>query len=83
LAYLKERDKNTGIKLSRTFIPPVLSINANKVLREYLANTYNLLTSRGNELSGRLSTSGSGGIAEIIDFNMLQALNRNIPLYLP
>lgn len=81
LAYLKERDKNTGIKLSRTFIPPVLSVNANKVLREYLANTYNLLTSRGKELSSRLSTAGSGGIAEIIDFNMLQALNRNIPLY--
>jgi len=81
LAFLKERDKNSGIKLDDSFIPALLSVNANKVLREYLANTQNLLSSRGNELSSRLSTAGTGGIAEIIDFNMLQALNRNIPLY--
>ena len=81
LVYLLERDKNTGIKLDSNYIPPVLSVNADRTLRDYLAHIQNMLASRGEELAGKLSNPGSGGIAEIIDFNMLQILNRNIPLF--
>lgn len=81
LVYLLERDENTGIQLDKNYIPPVISINADKSLRDYLTHIYNMLASRGEELAGKLTNPGSGGIAEIIDFNMLQILNRNIPLY--
>jgi type VI secretion system protein ImpJ len=62
------------------YIPTVLNCQATSVLSDFLKEVQGKLHSRGESLSGRVTTSGRGGVAEIATFLFLQVVNRYEPL---
>lgn len=81
LAFVNERDKNGFVKLSPTFIPPTLYTHSHPVIKNYIEMIQGQLSSRGEILANRLANPSTGGVSDIIDFNMLQIMNRHIPLF--
>jgi type VI secretion system protein ImpJ len=71
-------DKN--IVLDDGYIPPCLDCAASPVLAGFLAEVQGLIHHRGEALGGRVSESGTKGVAEIADFLLLQAVNRYEPV---
>jgi type VI secretion system protein ImpJ len=71
-------DKN--IVLDEGYIPPCLDCAASPVLAGFLSEVQGLIHHRGEALGGRVSESGTKGVAEIADFLLLQAVNRYEPV---
>ncbi|NQZ32442.1 MAG: type VI secretion system baseplate subunit TssK [Oceanospirillaceae bacterium] len=67
---------NGKIRLQQDFIPCIQHIGPSKVLMDFLAQLQGMISSRTRELAGRASEqSGKGGVGEVTDFMLLQALN--------
>jgi type VI secretion system protein ImpJ len=81
LAYISECDKNGILKLSTTFIPPTLYSHASFVIKNYIEDILAQLQSRGDILSTRLANPNTGEVNDIIDLQMLQIMNRYLPLF--
>jgi type VI secretion system protein ImpJ len=81
LAYVSERDKNGILKLSNTFIPPTLYSHASPTIKHYLEDILGQLQNRGDILSTRLANPNTGEVNDIIDLQMLQIMNRHLPLF--
>ncbi|WP_435169971.1 type VI secretion system baseplate subunit TssK [Falsirhodobacter sp. 1013] len=74
--------RNDGqILLDADHVPPVLDCAAARPLADHIAEVAGLLHHRGEALSGRLTESGSRGVAEMSDFLLLQLINRTEPLF--
>lgn len=68
------------IELDDKFIPCSLSSEASKVLSNFFAEFESMINTRAVSLAQRVSgTGGSGGVAEVTDFMLLQLLNRLEP----
>ncbi len=81
LARVVEVRADRQIVLDQQFIPPCLTCQASPVLSGFLAELQGLIHHRGTALAGRVSDSGGrGGVGEIADFLLLQAVNRYEPL---
>jgi type VI secretion system protein ImpJ len=76
-----ERRADNQVVLDKDYIPPMLDIQADPILRNYAVELLGLLKQRGDALGGRLSQTGSGGVSEVADFLLLQTVNRNEPLF--
>ena len=76
-----ERRADNQVQLDRSYIPPLLDVSANAVLKSYVEELWGLLRQRGDALAGRMTQVGSGGVSEIADFLMLQTVNRNEPVF--
>ena len=76
-----ERRADNQVQLARSYIPPLLDVSANAVLKSYVDELLGLLRQRGDALAGRMTQVGSGGVSEIADFLMLQTVNRNEPIF--
>lgn len=71
---------NGKIRLKENFIPCIQHVSASSVIGNFLVELQGMMYSRINELAGRASEqSGKGGVAEVTDFMLLQALNGFAP----
>ncbi|MCK5727480.1 MAG: type VI secretion system baseplate subunit TssK [Thiotrichaceae bacterium] len=81
LAFVNECDQNGFVKLSPAFIPPTLYSHAHPVIKNYIEMIQGQLSSRGEILANRLANPSTDGVSDTIDVNMLQIMNRHIPLF--
>lgn len=72
--------RSDGVKLSNTFVPPVLNVAIETTLRGYLMEVANLVRHRARMLAERIAQPGSSGVSEFADFLLLQLCNRMTPL---
>lgn len=76
-----ERRADGRVVLDTHYVPPMLHAPAQPVLNAYLREVHGMLHQRGEALAARLSQPGRGGTGEIVDFLLLQAINRYQPLF--
>ncbi|MDM0117250.1 type VI secretion system baseplate subunit TssK [Variovorax sp. J22R133] len=76
IARVVERRVDNQVQLDRHFVPPLLDVAGHALVKSWLDELIGLLRQRGNELVGSLTPGGTGGVAEIADFLMLQTINR-------
>ena len=81
VARVLERRVDNQVLLERQLLPPLLDTAAHPLLKGWLDELLGLLRQRAEALAGRLSQGGTGGVAEIADFLLLQTVNRNEPLF--
>ena len=81
VARVVERRTDNQVSLDKTYIPPVLSLSQSPILSGYLREVIGLLNQRGDIMAARLGQPGRGGVAEIAEFLLLQAINRFEPLF--
>jgi type VI secretion system protein ImpJ len=62
-------------------VPPMLHARGHVVLDGYVRELHGLLHQRGEALASRLAQPGRAGVGEIADFLLLEAVNRNEPLF--
>jgi type VI secretion system protein ImpJ len=74
-----ERRPDNKIVLDTSYIPPTLHAPANEILASYLRDVHGLLHQRGEALAARLAQPGRAGVGEIVDFLLLETINRNEP----
>ncbi|MES0868529.1 type VI secretion system protein ImpJ [Pseudovibrio denitrificans] len=67
--------------LDDEYISTCLASHSSSVLYGYIREIWGMLSHRADALAGRVSNSGSKGVAEISDFLLLQTVNRYEPLY--
>ena len=77
LVRVRERREDNQLLLDRAHIPPLLDVRAHAVMRGWLEELLGLLHQRGEALAGRMTQGGTGGVAEIADFMLLQTVNRH------
>jgi type VI secretion system protein ImpJ len=81
VARVVERRADNKIVLDTHYVPPMLHAQGHPILDGYLRELCGLLHQRGEALAARLSQPGRGGVAEIADFLLLEAVNRSEPLF--
>jgi type VI secretion system protein ImpJ len=82
VARVVERRADNKLVLDAQYIPPMLHAPGNAILDGYVRELCGLLHQRGEALAARLSQPGRGGVAEIADFLLLEAVNRSQPLFM-
>lgn len=80
VARIVECKADRQVSLDDRFIPTVARAGAAPVLASFLRELHGLLHQRGEALGGRVMATGRGAAAEIGDYLMLQAINRNEPV---
>lgn len=80
LARILEVRADKQIVLDESYIPSCLDCRASTVLSGFITEFEGLLHHRGEALAGRVSESGTKGVAEIADFLLLQTVNRYEPV---
>lgn len=81
VARVVEKRSDQSVVLDRDFIPPMLDCHNNGLLLGFINELHGLLHQRGEALAARVTASGRGGVAEISDFLLLQAVNRYEPWF--
>ena len=81
VARVVERRADNRVVLDPAFVPPLLHAPAHPVLDGYVRELCGLLNQRGEALAARLAAPGRGGVGEIADFLLLEAVNRNQALF--
>lgn len=76
-----ERRPDGSLQLDEGFYPTSVSVRAVPALQRYLEEITNSLRERARNLAARIGASGQSGIADIRDFNLLQAMNRWWPCF--
>ncbi|AHG20853.1 type VI secretion protein [Chania multitudinisentens RB-25] len=73
---VQERHSDNSLRLEPTLIPPMLNCHGSPVLKTFINDLQGLLTQRSQQMGQRLLQAGRGGSSEIVDFMLLQAINR-------
>lgn len=81
VARVVERRADGRVVIDPAYCPPCLDFRVAPRLSAFADELVGLLRQRGRALASRLSQPGAGGAAEIVDFLMLQLLNRYEPLF--
>ncbi|CAI3805458.1 hypothetical protein GLGCALEP_03890 [Pseudomonas sp. MM221] len=81
LARILERRPDGGLQLDEGFYPTSISVRAVPALQRFLDEITHSLRERARGLATRIGASGQSGIADIRDFNLLQAMNRWWPCF--
>lgn len=76
-----ERRADGRVVLDSQYVPPMLHAPAHAVLDSHLREVHGMLHQRGEALGARLAQPGRAGVGEIVDFLLLQAVNRHQPLF--
>jgi type VI secretion system protein ImpJ len=76
-----ERRSDARVVLDTQYIPPMLHAPAQLILDGYLREVHGMLQQRGEALGARLAQPGRSGTGEIVDFLLLQAINRFQPMF--
>lgn len=82
VARIEERRPDNQLILEEDFIPPLLNIVSNRILKEYLQQLCGLLDQRSKHLASANVHPNSRGVAEIDNLLMLQTINRYKLLFL-
>jgi len=82
VAKLIKRQPDDQVVLDNNFIPSCLHCGAASKLAEYVSEILGLLHQRGDALAKRLASPGAGGVGEVVDFLLLQIVNRYEPLFI-
>lgn len=69
-------DLDGSIKIDNTYIPPTINSQENILLKSYISELYALLLQKCKSLSEGMSDPNRAGSVEIVDFLMLQTVNR-------
>ena len=80
-ARIIERRADGRVVLDTQYVPPMLHAPAQPVLDGYVREVHGMLQQRGEALGARLSQPGRAGTGEIVDFLLLQAVNRHQGLF--
>ena len=84
IAELEAASNETGVKLSRHYIPPALQVQGSHTLLDIVKNIRDLLAGRAHEFSGFIRDRGVratiGSPQDILRTIMLQTLHRYIPI---
>ena len=81
VARVVERRADNKIVLDTQYVPPMLHAQGHPILDGYLRELCGLLHQRGEALAARMAQPGRGGVAEIADFLLLEAVNRSEPAF--
>jgi len=81
LARIVEQRADKNLVLDEGFIPPCLAVSASPRLAGFITEIAGLLHHRGDELAARIAGPGRGGVAEVAEFLLLQAVNRFEPVF--
>ena len=81
LVRVVEQKKDKQVVMDHQFIPCSLYTGASEQLVNYIEEITGILNHRGEALAQRLGAPGAGGVAEIVDFLLLQVVNRYQPLF--
>jgi len=81
LARVVEQKIDKQVVLDQQFIPSCLFSSASEQLANYIEEISGILNHRAEALAKRLGSPGAGGVAEIVDFLLLQIVNRYQPLF--
>jgi type VI secretion system protein ImpJ len=81
VARVVERRTDNQVVLERAYIPPLLDVAAQALPKSWLEELIGLLRQRADALAGRLTQGGTGGVAEVADFLLLQTANRHEPVF--
>ncbi len=76
VVHVVERRKDETLLTDKNYIPPTLNCHTNPRLTSYLSDLLGLLQQRSQLLSQHLTEAGRAGVSEILDFLLLQLLNR-------
>ena len=82
VARVVERRADNKLVLDTQYIPPMMHAQGHQILDGYVRELCGLLHQRGEALAARLSQPGRGGVAEIADFLLLEAVNRSQPVFM-
>ena len=78
---VQERRADGRVVLDTSYVPPMLNALANPTLESYVREVLGLLHQRGEAVAARLAQPGRAGTGEIVDFLLLQLINRQQPLF--
>ncbi len=78
---LIERRADGRVVLDTQYVPPMLHAPAHQVLDGYLREVHGMLHQRGEALAARMTQPGRAGTGEIVDFLLLQVVNRHQPQF--
>ncbi|WP_313644737.1 type VI secretion system baseplate subunit TssK [Pseudomonas sp.] len=81
LARILERRPDGSLQLDERFYPTSVSVRAIPALQRFLEEITHTLRERARNLAARIGASGQSGIADVRDFNLLQAMNRWWPCF--
>jgi type VI secretion system protein ImpJ len=81
IARILEARTDHKIILDDNYLAPCIDVHAISQFTNLIQEIHGLLHYRGNMLVQRLTDAGSGGVAEIADFMLLQVINRYEPLF--
>jgi type VI secretion system protein ImpJ len=81
IAKVAECRNDRMVVLDPGYVPPALDYKAIPSLSSLVREISGLLLQRGEALAGLVSESGRGGVGEIVDFLLLQTVNRYLPLF--
>ncbi|MGH8486918.1 MAG: type VI secretion system baseplate subunit TssK, partial [Pseudomonas sp.] len=81
LARILERRPDGSLRLDEGFYPTSVCVRAVPTLQRFLEEISNTLRERARNLAARIGSSGQSGVADIRDFNLLQAMNRWWPCF--
>jgi len=81
VARVVERRADNRVVLDPHHVPPMLHARGHHILDGYVRELHGLLHQRGEALATRLAQPGRSGTGEIADFLLLEAVNRNEPLF--
>lgn len=82
VARVVERRADNKLVLDANYVPPMLHAQGHAILDGWLRELCGLLHQRGEALAARIAQPGRGGVAEIADFLLLEAVNRAEPTFL-
>jgi type VI secretion system protein ImpJ len=79
VARIIEVGTDRRVMLDENFIPACINYRVSRHLTDYLRDLLGRLRRRGENLAERISTSGRGSVAEVVDVLLLQIVNRVEP----
>ncbi|UQZ90371.1 type VI secretion system baseplate subunit TssK [Deltaproteobacteria bacterium Smac51] len=81
IARMIESQPDGTIILDGSFSPTFLHLSSSAMLSGYILELIGLLSHRGDQLAGRIRGAGQSGTAEVVDFILLQCINRVEPVF--
>lgn len=81
IARIRAINPNGGIELDGEFIPPSLTCSADRAFASFLTEIEALLRRRGETLAAQVDPSRAEGLSDLLDFLLLQTVNRSEPLF--
>lgn len=76
ITLIRSSSADFEIILDESYIPPCLGSQKQQHLKAYISEIYGLLMQKSNSLANAVNDPNTGGSVEVMDFMMLQTINR-------